>query len=140
MAIDLNGKDSPASFVVGDGDGTFGAASVQGVTEPDEVPIEKCPAGAIMEFHMIGGTMVRTFRDNLDQVFVETVSGLACIFKDGSVTSENVGKVTGGTGRFEGATGELTTRTLPKTVSFPSWKGEFNNIINVREGTITLRD
>ena len=55
-----------------------------------------------------------------------------------SVTSENEAIVVGGTGRFEGATGTLTTRTLPTTVSFPEWKGEFNNVVNVTEGTITL--
>jgi hypothetical protein len=139
-AIDLNGKGSPASFTIGEGDGTFGVASVYGMFEPQEVPIDQCPAGTIMEFHAVAGTMVRTFRPSLDQVFIKTVSGLACIFEDGSVTSENQAIVTGGTGRFEGATGTLVTKTLPKTVSFPEWKGEFNNIINVTEGSITLRD
>ena len=138
-SVDLDGQGSPASFVVAEGDGTFGPAAVQGMSEPAQVPIEKCPAGTAMEFHMIGGTMVRTFRDHLDQVFVQTVSGLACIFEDGRVTSENEAIVIGGTGRFEGATGKLTTRTLPTTVSFPEWKGEFNNVVNVTEGTIRLR-
>ena len=137
-AIDLDQKGSPASFTVGEGDGTFGAASVQGLFEPVKVAIELCPAGAILEFHPVAGTMVRTFRPSLDQIFIKTVSGLACIFEDGTVTSENRAIVTGGTGRFEGAKGNLVTKTLPQTVSFPDWKGEFNNIINVTEGTITL--
>ena len=93
-----------------------------------------------MEFHAVAGTMVRTFRPSLDQIFVKTVSGLACIFEDGRVTSENRAIVTGGTGRFAGATGELVTRTVPQTVSFPEWKGEFNNLVNVTEGTVTLRE
>jgi hypothetical protein len=139
-AIDLDKQGSPASFIVAEGDGTFGVASVQGMSEPLKVPVERCPAGAIMEFHSVAGTMVRTFRPSLDQIFTKTVSGLACIFEDGSVTSENQAVVTGGTGRFAGATGELVTRTLPATVSFPEWKGEFNNIINVTKGTITLRE
>ena len=138
-AIDLDEQGSPASFTTGEGDGTFGAASVHGMFEPLRVPIEKCGAGAVMEFHAVAGTMVRTFRPSLDQVFIKTVSGLACIFGDGTVTSENQAIVTGGTGRFDGATGKLVTRTLPETVSFPEWQGEFNNIINVSEGTITLR-
>ena len=54
------------------------------------------------------------------------------------MTSTGESEVIGGTGRFEGARGKLTTRTLPQTVSFPEWKGEFNNIMNVSEGTITL--
>jgi hypothetical protein len=127
-SVDLDGKGSPASFVLADGDGTFGPASIQGMTEPAEMPIEKCPAGTAMEFHVIGGTMVRTFRDTLDQVFVQTISGLACISEDGSVTSESEGRIVGGTGRFAGATGRVTTTTLPQTVTFPVWKGEFNNI------------
>jgi len=138
-AIDLDKQGSPASFTAGEGDGTFGVASVYGMFEPVRVPVEKCAAGAIMEFHAVAGTMVRTFRPSLDQVFIKTVSGLACIFEDGTVTSENQAIVTGGTGRFEGATGTLVTKTLPETVSFPEWKGEFNNIINVSEGTITLQ-
>ncbi len=138
-AIDLDGKGSPASFIAARGDGTFGPASVQGMFEPLRVPIERCPEGAVMEFHSVAGTMVRTFLPSLDQVFIKTLSGLACIFEDGRVTSENRAVVIGGTGRFEAATGELLTRTLPATVAFPEWKGEFNNIINVTEGTIVLR-
>jgi hypothetical protein len=139
-AIDVDGKGSPASFIVAEGDGTFGPASVQGLSEPLKVAIERCPEGAAMEFHQVAGTMVRTFRPSLDQVFIRTRSGLACIFEDGRVTSESQAIVVGGTGRFEGATGELVTRTLPQTVGFPEWKGEFNNIVNVTEGTITLRE
>jgi hypothetical protein len=139
-AIDLDKTGSPASFTSGEGDGTFGPASVQGMFEPVRVPVEKCGMGAVMEFHPVAGTMVRTFRPSLDQVFIQTVSGLACIFEDGTVTSENQAVVTGGTGRFDGATGTLVTRTLPETVSFPEWKGEFNNVINVSEGTITLKE
>lgn len=137
-AIDLDKKGSPASFTVGEGDGTFGAASVQGMFEPVKVPIEQCGEGAVMEFHAVAGTMVRTFRPSLDQVFIKTVSGLACIFENGAVTSENQAVVTGGTGRFKGATGTLVTKTLPETVTFSEWQGEFNNVINVTEGTITL--
>jgi hypothetical protein len=139
-SIDLDGQGSPASHVVAFGDGTFGRASVQGMSEPARVPVEKCPPGTAMEFHMVAGTMVRTFMDELDQVFVRTLSGLACISEEGSVTSENQGEIFGGTGRFEGATGSVVTHTLPQTVSFPEWKGEFNNITNVTTGTIVLKD
>lgn len=139
-AIDVDGKGSPASFIVAEGEGSFGPASVQGLSEPLKVAIDRCPEGAAMEFHQVAGTMIRTFRPSLDQVFIRTLSGLACIFEDGRVTSESRAVVIGGTGRFEGATGELVTRTLPQTVGFPEWKGEFNNIVNVTEGTITLRD
>lgn len=138
-AIDLDGKGDPASFSVAEGDGTFGPASVQGMFEPAQVPIEKCGPGAILEYHPVAGTMVRTFRPSLDQIFIKTVSGLACIFEDGTVTSESHAVITGGTGRFEGATGTLVTKTLPQTVTFPEWKGNFNNVINLSEGTITLR-
>lgn len=139
-SVNLDGESSPASFIVADGDGTFGPASVQGMSEPKRVPIERCPPDTAMEFHMVAGTMVRTLRDTLEQIFVETDSGLACISRTGVVTSQNVARIAGGTGRFEGATGALTTRTLPQTVSFATWKGEFNNIMNVSEGTIILKD
>lgn len=139
-SVNLDGQSSPASFVVADGDGTFGRASVQGMSEPVRVPIERCPADTEMEFHMVAGTMVRTLHESLDQIFIETEAGLACISRTGSVTSENQARIIGGTGRFEGATGTLTTRTLPQTVSFPAWKGEFNNIMNVSEGRIVLKD
>jgi len=138
-AIDLDKKGSPASFTVGEGDGTFGPASVQGMFEPLRVPVEKCGPGTMMEFHSVAGTMVRTFKPSLDQIFIKTVSSLACISEDGTVTSENQAIVIGGTGRFEGATGKLVAKTLPETVSFPEWNGEFNNIINVTEGTVVLR-
>ena len=91
-SVDLDGSGSPASFVVADGDGTFGRASVQGMTEPARVPIERCPPGTAMEFHMIAGTMVRTFHETLEQVFIESTSGLACIYEDGRVTSESAGR------------------------------------------------
>ncbi len=138
-AIDLYGKGSPASFISARGDGTFGPAAVQGMFEPLKVPVEHCPEGAVMEFHSVAGTMVRTLVPSLDQIFIKTLSGLACIFEDGRVSSENRAAVIGGTGRFEAATGELLSRTLPQTVAFSEWKGEFNNIINVTEGTIVLR-
>ena len=137
-AIDLNEKGSPASFTVGEGDGTFGDASVHGMFEPVKVPVDQCGEGAVMEFHAVAGTMVRTFRPSLDQIFIKTVSGLACIFENGTVTSENQAVVVGGTGRFKGSTGTLVTKTLPETVTFSEWQGEFNNVINVTEGTITL--
>lgn len=137
--INLDGERPPASFIVGEGNGTFGPAAVQGMHEPVNVPVSECPEGTALEFHPLAGTTVRTFRDGLDQIVYRTVSGTACI-RDGVVTSENRSIVTGGTGRFEGATGELTTTTLPQTIEFPEWNGEFNNIVQVTEGEVVLAD
>ncbi|MBW2269309.1 MAG: nuclear transport factor 2 family protein [Deltaproteobacteria bacterium] len=139
-SIDPDKTWPPASFTVAEGDGTFGPASVQMMSGPVEVPVEKCPGGAIKEYDLKASTAVRTFRSTLDQVYLTTVSGLGCIYPDGSVTSESRAVVSGGTGRFENASGDFTTKVIPQTVSFPEWKGEVNSLVSVTEGTIVLQE
>ena len=139
-SIDRDKVWPPASFTVAEGDGTFGPASVQMMSGPVEVSLENCPEGAIKEYDLTANTSVRTFRSTLDQVYVAAVSGIGCIFADGSVTSESRVVVSGGTGRFENATGELTTRVVPQSVSFSEWKGEVNSLTSITEGTIVLQN
>lgn len=137
-SIDRDGVWPPASFSVAEGGGTFGPASVQMMSGPVEVPVENCPEGAIKEYDLEANTVVRTFRNTLDQVYLQATSGLGCIFADGRVTSESRAAVIGGTGRFENAMGELTTRVAPQSVSFSQWKGEVNSLISLTEGTLVL--
>lgn len=138
-SVDRDEVWPPASFTVAEGGGTFGPASVQMMSGPVEVPVENCAKGAIKEYDLQANTAVRTFRDGLDQVYIKAVSGLGCIFPDGSVKSESRNIVMGGTGRFENAKGEFTTKVAPQSVSFPEWNGEVNSLIALTEGTITLQ-
>lgn len=137
-SIDRDDVWPPASFTVAEGDGTFGPASVQMMSGPVEVSVENCPKNAVKEYDLKANTVVRTFRKTLDQVYLQATSGLGCIFADGSVTSESRSVVIGGTGRFENATGELTTRVAPQSVSFSRWNGEVNSLFSLTEGTLVL--
>lgn len=139
-SIDPDKVWPPASFTVAEGSGTFGPASVQMMSGPVEVAVENCPKGAIKEYDLAANLQVRTFRDTLDQVYLQATSGLGCIFPDGSVTSESQSGVIGGTGRFANATGELTTRVAPQSVSFDEWNGEVNSLVSLTEGTIVLEN
>lgn len=130
----------PASATHSRVKGTFGIGTVFAMVEPVVVPVTRCPKDAQYEYKMRAATNVITFDDNLDQVTYSLNNGFACQFRDGTITSEIHYDVKGGTGRFKGATGQLVARVSPEAMSYPEWKGEFNNSIYTTEGTIVLRN
>lgn len=136
--ISMDRNWPPASMNHARINGTLGSGVEHGMVEPAVVPLNRCPKNAKIEYKILAGTHVVTFDDSLDQLMYRTTDGYCCIFEDGSITAETISEVTGGTGRYKGATGKLIGRVSPEAVSFPEWKGEFNNSISTTEGTLVL--
>lgn len=136
--ISMDRNWPPASMNTGRISGTLGSGMSQGMTEPERVPVSRCPKNATLEYNIIASNNVITLDDGLDQLTYRLKSGYCCMFADNSITAETISEVTGGTGRFKGATGTLVTTVSPEAVSFPEWKGEFNNSISLTEGTLVL--
>ncbi len=138
--INHDNSGPPASATHSRVKGTFGIGSVFAMVEPIVIPVTRCPKNAKYEYKIRAATNVVTFDDNLDQIAYTLNNGYACQFEDGTITSEINYDVSGGTGRFKGATGKLTARVSPEALSYPEWKGEFNNSIYTTEGVVYLRD
>ena len=140
--ISMDRNWPPASMNHGRVKGTFGMGMLHSMVEPVQVEVSsKCPANTKYEYTMLEATNVVTFDSDLDQLIYRNKSGICCISADGKITSTLESEVVGGTGRFEGATGTLTTtlRDEGGSVSFEEWKGEFNNMNSFTEGTIVLK-
>lgn len=138
--ISMDRNWPPASMNQGRINGTLGLGFEQGMVEPERVAVSRCPKNATHEYNLIASNHVVTLDDGLDQLMYKLKSGYCCMFPDNSITAETISEVTGGTGRFKGATGTLVSRVSPEAVSFPEWKGEFNNSISYTEGTLVLLD
>lgn len=138
--ISMDRNWPPASMNHGRINGTLGLGIEHSMVEPERVRITRCPKNATYEYNIIAANHVVTLDDGLDQLMYRLKSGYCCMFPDNSITAEMESEVTGGTGRFKGATGTLISRVSPEAVSFPEWKGEFNNSISITEGTLVLLD
>lgn len=109
--IDSNGDDMTAGLALGETKGSPGSGQLRGTIEfapplPPGVGTD-CSATEL-QFNLVAGGSVQTFAD-LSQLFFENTSGYFCLDLDtGAATSVTEGIYTGGTGRFEGASGSAT--------------------------------
>ena len=107
-AVDPNQDGVPADFANGAVHGTFGNGIFMIASEFIISPHE-CPAGYDIPMIFVKVSTIMTFSDR-DQLFGGSTDGSMCI---SSTTGHYFGEVSGvyfgGTGRFEGATGEWTT-------------------------------
>jgi hypothetical protein len=130
---------SPASFTLLNlsAKGSPGKARIEVVGTSQLVPLsDLCPDGTGLQFEFEGG-FVATFSD-LSMLFFVIDDALdaknaLCIDFQGPATGVFDYLVTGGTGRFEGATGRVTVRNTAWGVS-PALSAEIGEIV----GTIEL--
>lgn len=138
--ISLDRNWPPASMNHARINGTFGLGMLHSMVEPARVEVSQCPAETKYEYKILEATNVVTLDSDLSQLIYQSKSGLCCITADGKITATMDLEVVGGTGRFKGATGTLKSIMTDEggSVSFDEWKGEFNNMSSLTEGTIVL--
>ncbi|MEJ2330482.1 MAG: hypothetical protein P8Z33_11580 [Gammaproteobacteria bacterium] len=140
IPVDVDNDDALASVVDGQSSGTFGATMTHIVTE--WTPTGLCDDGYV-QFALIHSAAVLTF-SNGDQLFgAEVGNGWMCMDMDptgdGYFYGEAYGDFSGGTGRFEGASGSFTSPFTGNDMTFTSLGYGFGPIQGSIEGTVTLR-
>lgn len=132
--FDTNGDGFPVDLSLTDSQGTLGAAKLAITTEWFIDPHE-CPDGFDVPFVLVNTATAYTFADQ-SQLFGFSQDGWLCANSTtGVYYGEEHGVYNGGTGRFEGATGEWTTKfegaTLDPSIDFRSIRG-------TAEGTLVM--
>ena len=109
--------DNGVAPVIGQAEGrsTFGRTVHDLITEIDGVrltELDGCPDNLLVAFRFIHNAAVRTFAngDQLWSTHDPDDPGFICVLEDFSTIGQYNQIVTGGTGRFEGATGTIVTR------------------------------
>ena len=106
-AIDTNGDGMAANIFTGGTKGTGGSGSYDGVVEIMFAETNLCDAGEI-EGVVVAYSIVRRY-GNGDLLFSRLVSGNVCFNPGNGTASIDVDAViTGGTGKFSGATGSYS--------------------------------
>lgn len=138
-SFDPNQDGLPVGFSRGEFHGTFGNGTFTITSEFIVVP-HPCPAGHDIPLNVVKVSTIMTFSGK-DQLFGGSTDGWMCV---SSATGHYVGEIhgvtIGGTGRFEGATGEWTSTYdgfnqppvfVEPVVGFRSFQGEM-------VGTLTM--
>lgn len=100
---------SPVSLTVVEQKGTFGDASLVITTEWVVNAGISCPDGYTIKVALVYASTVTTFADQ-SQLFGVAQSGWICGNPAGGYFGEVSGAYVGGTGRFEGATGDFVSK------------------------------
>ena len=126
------------------GKGTLGAFNAQLVAEFLGVGV--CGGGTGFDLVVAGEAVVLSFTSSGDQLFLAlspSVTSHACLDVPTGVTDgETTLDVTGGTGRFAGATGTVvkTWKSIHLAPVVPPGNGSFSSFTGTFEGTIGLAD
>jgi hypothetical protein len=133
-AVDTNGDGQHVSLTQANGQGTFGNFAIAITTEFTPITSTgRCPTGYI-ELSLVYSATVLTFADQ-SQLFGIAEDGWICLDPNtGWHYGAVEGNYVGGTGRFEGATGEFTSPfngvVLDPSVSFRSITGTAEGTVN----------
>ena len=114
------------SLTTGTAQGTFGNSTITITTEWVTDPAVTCPAAYPLKYSLIYSASVLTFGER-SQLFAIAQSGWICATYEGVYYGEVTGTYVGGTGRFEGATGDYVSKFdgayLEPNVDFRSIRG-----------------
>lgn len=140
IPVDVDDDETLASVVDAQSKGTFGASMSHIVTE--WTPTGFCADGYV-QFGLIHSAAVVTF-SNGDQLFGAGFgNGWMCLDLDpegdGYFYGEAYGDLTGGTGRFEGASGSFTSPFTGNNMTLIEFGYGFGPIQGSFEGTVTLQ-
>jgi hypothetical protein len=144
---DFSFTGTPAAYLTVAGKSTLGEYTAQLVVEapPDGQTCALPGGGSGVELVFVGEVAVLSFADREEQLFLHlspNVTSHACFdLTAGVATGQTTFDVTGGTGRFDGASG-----TIVKTWKFivlasppsPPGKGFFGSFTGTFDGTINL--
>ncbi len=141
-AVDQNQDNFPAVFGFGTGNSNSGPTQHHWVAEAQPLPERnRCPEGTRLEARFIRVSELRQFQSG-NQLYSEgnpDDAGFICVLEDRTYSGVYYEVITGGTGRFEGATGKLTVKFTGKSIGGPrSPKAYFGPITYEAEGTIEL--
>lgn len=140
IPVDVDADETLATVVDAQAKGSFGASMSHIVTE--WTPIGLCSDGYV-QFALIHAAVVMTF-SNGDQLFgAGPGNGWMCLDVDpagaGFFYGEAYGLFTGGTGRFEGATGSFSSPFTGNNTTLTSFGYGFGPIQGSFEGALTLK-
>ena len=138
VGFDLNDDDVSANLIDAQIKGSFGIKSLDALSEYEPVGACATEPQVIWEFSFLYSNPVITFA-NGDQLWGTMESGGMCM---NSVTAEYSGEghgiFTGGTGRFEGATGTFTVTYGGKNLTLLTLGFGFAPIYGDIVGTLVL--
>lgn len=140
VPVDLNADEIQATVVDAQSKGTFGASMSHIVTE--WTPTGLCEGGYV-QFSLIHAAVIVTF-SNGDQLFgAGPGSGWMCLDLDpageGYFYGEAYGDFTGGTGRFDGASGSFSSPFTGNNITITDFGYGFGPIHGSIEGTVALQ-
>ena len=140
IPVDLDADETLASVVDAQAKGSFGASMSHIVTE--WTPVGLCH-GSYAQFALMHAAFVMTF-SNGDQLFGAGFGdGWMCLDLDpagaGHFYGEASGNFTGGTGRFEGASGSFSSPFTGNNTTLTSFGYGFGPIQGSVNGTLTLQ-
>ena len=139
--IDLNNDGVPAGWSTWVEQSNLGQSSAQSVIEAVLVPpTGACPAGHLETGVVAGGSAVNTFLHTRDQLFNQVTSRILCIdLVTGAFSAHSLATITGGTGKFAGATGSIEYRFTGLTfLADPASNQSFGSFTGTIEGTLIL--
>jgi len=146
---DLSFNGTPGGYGTVAGNSTLGEYTAQLVFEaPPDDPPQTCPlpgGSSGVEFVFVGEVVVLSFAEKEEQLFLRlspSVTSHACLDPTAGVfTGQTTFDVSGGTGRFTGATGTIV-KTFKAIIlappTSPPGKGFFDSFIGTFDGTVEL--
>jgi hypothetical protein len=125
-SADTNYDGFPVGLSLADANGSLGPAR-SAITSEWYISPRVCREGYDLPFALVNSSFVLTFSDQ-SQLFGSSQDGWLCLNSTtGAHYGETVGVYNGGTGRFEGATGEWTTTfdgvSLDPSIGFRTIRG-----------------
>jgi hypothetical protein len=141
--IDLNNDGRLADGGTWVEKSNLGQSSAQFVIEgvPVDPPSGACPAGQL-ERALVAGNVVNTFLHTRDQLFIQLTSRIFCFdLATSTFSGHTIATITGGTGKFVGATGSVDYRFtgVVHLADFdPASNQLFVSFTGTVEGTLTL--
>jgi hypothetical protein len=141
--IDLNNDGGLADWATWVEKSNLGTSSVQAIIEGSlpVPPSGACPAGQL-ETALVGGSIINTFLHTRDLLFIQPISRVLCVdLATGVVSAHTIATITGGTGKFAGATGSVDYRFTASNAlgdSDPASNQGFGSFTGTVAGTLTL--